>query len=259
MRAAVLLCLALAGVAAYGQSHDQRARQIMAEALGQIRLETALSVEITGKETFGETEIPTYVVLGFQRGLVDSTQTAWLEARTYRQGVLTHRLAGDGENVWSWSRRTNDYSSSAYQNLSASRNDFLSRLVTSSARWTSREADFAVRFLNDVFLGTSAQSERWSPWIGVPTATIVEEAELACTISMEQSAQNTWLRYDLQRTEVGLPWELTSVRYYRSQIVNKKTEVFEWTASILPGVVPEDVSFAFLPPAGAKPRASGGL
>lgn len=231
----------------------------MSEALGQIRVQTSLSVEMTGTETFGSVEIPTYVVAGFQRGLVEATQTAWLEARTYRNGVLTHRLAGDGEVVWSWSARTNDYSSSTYQNLAASRSDFLARLLSSSARWTSREGDFAVRFVADVFLGSSAQSERWTPWIGLPTTTTVEEHEKSCTIYMGQTALNAWLRYDLDRAEENTPWQLRAVHYHKETLINKKTEVIAWSAEILPGVVPEDVSFVFLPPQGARPRASGGL
>lgn len=261
MRSLALFSLAaLCGTAlAQTQGQDFTARQIMAEALGQLRMQTAFSVQMTGNETFDKVIVPTYVVAGFQRGALNATQTAWLEVRTYRDNVLTHRMAGDGENLWAWTARTNDYASSAYQAIGDSRSDFLSRLMSSSARWTSREADFAVRLIADIYLGSSAQVERWSPWIGMPTTTTVEIAERACTIYLGQSAQNAWLRYDLTRSEEGQPWQLVSVSYERQTVIKKKPEVITWTAEILPGVVPNDVSYTFLPPNRARPRATGGM
>ncbi len=261
MRVLALAVLAAAGGSAFAQTmgQDYVARQVMAEALGQLRLETAVSVQMTGTETFDKTVVPTYVLAGFQRGPLSATQTAWLEVRTFRSSVLTHRMAGDGENLWAWSAGSNDYASSSYQTIGDSRSDFLSRLLSSSARWSSREADFAVRLVSDIFLGSSAQIERWSPWIGMPTTTTVDRVGNACTIYLGQAAQNAWLRYDLTRNEEGQPWQLVSVSYERQAVIKKKPEVISWTAEILPGVVPNDVSYTFLPPNGARPRATGGM
>lgn len=227
------------------------ARGLIAESMRNLASAPATTIMMDGYIDQGRVRTPFHVSFATEIKNVDGTPTAYVELVMTKNNVMTHRMAGDGRNLWSYDFRTNSYSSLAYQtDGSVPRTDFLSRLLTQASKWAPKEADFAIRSIRDVYLGQSLE-QRWSPFNAAPSMQIMGSA-----IQCPAPRLGSNMTYAFTSDDNG--YLLDTVSYVKSLVVSGNNETTAWSATFYKGAVPPDTDYRFVPPKNSIPKVVGG-
>jgi hypothetical protein len=251
----MILAGALASSLAMGQASHLEARQWFVKGIQPMASSASITITLEGFDQRGEVKTPLQVAATAKRSQLETIPTSWLEVAVARNGSFTHRIVGDGERVWSYSTQTGEYSSSQYQNLETPREGHLSRMLLVGARWSPREADFAIRLVRDIFSGEDL-TNRWTPWLSGAAPVTVTVDKFVCDIAY--ATPTALLTYRLERDTEESPWQLTSAFFRQERMISGELQATVWEARILPDTIDPEANFKFYPPAGSRVRAIGG-
>ncbi len=243
------LCVSTAAVA----DDINEARLRMSQGLEGIRTTNAFTLDVTGEEIVGETSIPIRIVTVFRNTTVNGIQTGLLEQMSFRNNVMTHRIAADGTRIWAYDLAKKEYMSVAYQvDRGPASEIWLRQMILTLAKWSPREASFNARLMQDIFL-TANISTAWNPWTGPGTVTLSDEDGYSKVVCTPGNHGLTNLSYLLTSTDEG--YQLEGGKFWREEKMNSGTKTTEWDLKVYYDSIPADTDFTFTPPADAKARS----
>jgi hypothetical protein len=256
LRRIALVGLAFALTAAASADDIVTARARMAEALGRMAETGKFTLTTSGEEKIGATIRPLQISTAIEFVTVSGIPTVKVEQIVLRDGVIDHRIAGDGVRLWSWDRAKNEYSSMVYQvEQGEAREDFLRQMLVNFVKWSPREASFNARLIQETFLGTN-QSERWSPWTGPSNVTVDDDAGGSTITCDALSGSTASVAYRVTRSGDDVPtYELTNASIYRQEQMSTGWLETNLNMQVYYDALPPDTDYSFVPPTGSKPKA----
>jgi hypothetical protein len=238
MMRGVLVGLALSG-AAVGPA--QTAEAMLRSSIDGIRSTGAVAFSMTGTRQTSATTIPVVASLAIQLD-VSAGYPVWrFEAKNYENGVLTHRLVGDGQFFVTYDALKNTYSSIRYGTVDGATQlpDHLARGFLALRRRGPAPVSFLAAMGSDIFERGGA---RWAPYL--PTGTRYDTAGEVIV-----QATTPWWRETRYQLDAAGKWVGVSHREVNSGS-NYRDET--WPTTIYAGTVFSDTSFVFTPPPGSR-------
>ncbi len=244
--------MAAAAISASAVADDlNAARQMMSGGLASLALSSAATIQVDGWDTVGGVKIPLRVSTAVKFGGTAEVPRTYFEQLVFKNGLLTHRLAGDGVRLWSYDVAKMQYSSSLYDGVDDAMPNARQRLFTLATRWSPNEGDMSVRLFAQAFSvpGQIPNPNRWNPWISTANVSVVGET-IDCSATSPTASR---LVYYLSRPT--FKWQLDEIRYISQRPTKNGMDETQWSARIWVDAVPPDASWQFLAPEGARPRA----
>ncbi len=238
--------------AAYAQDDAQNARNVMANALVNLGQRSAVTIDLDGTISNSNMTIPIRCTAAVQFADYNGRPSAYLELITYQNNRMTHRIAGDGQRLWSYDTAKREYTSAVYGTEAGDQLPNLRRqMLMLGSRWAPQLAGQPMKTLLDAFAGSDYETmtAKWTPWI--PTAQTAwngETMEITATSTQRGTNQMT---YSFDMDDYG-NYHLKSVYFKNSLLINGDWNVTEWTATVTPNSVPTDTIYTFEPPRGSR-------
>jgi hypothetical protein len=222
------------------------ARLRMDGALAELASHERLTLVLNGTEKDGNRDHSFSAVLAMAFSIQNGRQVVNLELLSYRDDQLVRRAAGDGERFWDYDVRAKTYTSTEYGTATHAGKE-RERLFKNMLLRFKGEQTFLARLTKDAFGGDMNAPTAWMPWR--PNANVsVQSNDIVCTTTVPN---RNVLTYSLQ-PEVGYGWSLNSVTYYEETVISSRTRVTQWNVTIFRDQLPQQTSWAFVPPPGSR-------
>ena len=222
------------------------AKQMMGSALGELAGQTRLTVVLSGIETDGTRKNSIYVALALDTYMVDNRPVPYLEVTEYRNNELLTRSAADGTRFWNYDLKDREYTSVDYATASFVGKE-KERLYQNLMLRSKGASNLVARLMKDVYTGDINTRSNWQPWRPGATVTLDDAGNIVCDSAIPNTNK---LTYVMARTQFG--YTLEAMKYYEESKISDRWRTSTWDVTIHRSYLPDDVSFQFVPPKGAR-------
>jgi len=224
MRSLVFACC-LVGIA-HAQSAEET-RILM--ALQNLRTNTTAYLQLTGTETTGSTTVDYNTTAYLTDNADDTAPSIMLELRQERDGVLKHRLVGDGKTLWAYNNAALTYGGNDYgrwgtvpANAQAQyavdyRQGFMDNLNMAAVDETA----YLARLIRQIYGGDQASYASWMPGV-TPTS--------PDGISVRYQLGNKLIDFELSPN--NSTYDLTQVVYDDTRTIGSATRHIHWVIDV---------------------------
>lgn len=236
---------------------------------------------LQGNIYYGATTTPISSDLFWDRPAASTAQDMKLELLEAQNSIVTHRVVGDGQHLWSADLLKNTYSVARYGSYTATvPTDYFQNGLQSFNLLASGQSALLARMTREIWGGLAAS---YRPWIPASTnrseATISGGATATDPVVPKRSYVSTpttefhvyWL------TKAGIPtrsltfelvqnpttggWDLGTIYFSDSSQIGATTRLVDWRTDVYTSILPSTGNFVFTPTPGARaiagPRPNG--
>lgn len=229
------------------------ARALMASALSELASHPSVTMELVGTYTDDGQPTALYTTLTFSIETISDVPVVRLEMIESVGGSIVSRTVADGTRLWTYDAIRNTYRSSNYagESYTGKERDRLFKLMALRSR---DDLTLFARLLDETYGASAAQvATAWRPWR--PNSTVgVSGTSVVCASGQPFNNQLTYLIEAIQ----GGGYRLLGADYYEESLISERVRTTQWQISIVSYDVPQEVSFEFVPPEGARAVSTGG-
>jgi len=244
VRPLVLISAALLSSFAFGQIKPEE--QSIQQSFENFRAHPGLQITQNGSITVGTTTSTFTSLTTWFQDVEDGRPMAKVEIIVRLNGAEIFRAEGDGTTLYEYDEQRNEYSSTRYGNYSGAQpTEYVNTLLSAVRSMLQGPTMYPGRLISEVYGGSDARYTTWLPGAAIENTGTVVRYTLGSPVhrSMEFSYTN------MPPNVV-----LNSITYFDHTDMPNTTRDVNWSMTFTSSdVILSDITFSFIPPAGARP------